>query len=555
MANLIAPRYIAPDPQKTWLAAEQERASQDRTSLARQSETSRSVEAQQRLAQSGAQTAMNLQTQMQNMAQKADMHPLQMIEAQKRNQNLSLSNQAAAQQLILNEDKHELDQLNGIARLSASRVQTQINKSTLEERIRQDGEAPIFSEKINLINQIIADPNRSLSDLKAIDSTGLSGDNLARYNTHYSNAVGNKEEQRTKGLAFKIKQQSDAQKLFLMGKGHLAESDINDPAKFTKAANAYTADIVARHAGSPGAMNVNQGDYTSANGIIDEVTYGNAIRRQAAEERGLELYQSTDSEGKTVNVYVNPASSRGSDGGKPSASQFNKDVSYEIKNLRADPAHAATPADDLEKLAQATVRARYGNARGTGVTGEEAMSQVYSFTPGASETGKELTDGDVLNAYNYAFTLFYGEGDVDWVNKNAKEYGTDGDTAEPFKAKLGHDRWGAYDRRGADFGFSPDKEKTRNSLRDKLEEKGHSVYEEEGIPQWEEVEKKENIGRIYWSRDTTGEQIHLWTYPAIVEDLEKDRIWILTSKMFKGERNPGKASKLTKIETGEDWDW
>ena len=315
MANLIAPRYIAPDPQKTWLAAEQERASRDRTSLARQAETSRSVEAQQRLAQSGAQTAMNLQTQMQNMAIKADMHPLQMIEAQKRNQNLSLSNQAAAQQLILNEDKDELDQLQGIASLSASRTQTEINKRNLEEKIRQDGEAPDLNRIISEFSRLAGDENSTQADVDAVDVSTITGEGLNLVQRARQATRTAVETRKREGLAFKIQQQVDADKLFLMSEGHLDQQDVNDPAKVKASATSYTASVVAGLASLPAASKVNQADFTPASGIIDEIAYGNAVRRQVAIESGATFYQQTDTEGKVTNVYVSPQGSRGDDRG------------------------------------------------------------------------------------------------------------------------------------------------------------------------------------------------------------------------------------------------
>lgn len=346
MANLIAPRYIAPDPQKTWLAAEQERASQDRTSLARQSETSRSVEAQQRLAQSGAQTAMNLQTQMQNMAQKADMHPLQMIEAQKRNQNLSLSNQAAAQQLILNEETHELNQLTGIAKLNRDRTQTQINKEKLVIQSEQDTQAPDLNRIISEFSRLAGDENSTQADVDAVDVSKITGEGLKLVQRARQAARAKVETRKRDGLAFKIKQQSDAQKMFLMGKGHLDQQDANDPAKVKASAASYTASVVAEFANQPAASKINPADFTPANGIIDEVAYGNTVRKQVAIDAGATFYQQTDSDGKVTNVYVSPQGSRGDDRGMTASQRETAIQKLTAQYQVADPSLSFQDARD-----------------------------------------------------------------------------------------------------------------------------------------------------------------------------------------------------------------
>lgn len=476
MANLIAPRYIAPDPQKTWLAAEQERASRDRTSLARQAETSRSVEAQQRLAQSGAQTAMNLQTQMQNMAIKADMHPLQMIEAQKRNQNLSLSNQAAAQQLILNEDKHELDQLQGIASLSASRIQTQINKSNLEEKIRQDGEAPIFSEKINLINKIIADPTTSLADLRAIDGTGLTGVNLVNYNRTYADAVDNKEaqEQRSaQGLARNAVAQQNAA-LIAFG---ATPDQLADPVERAKIVTARNAQIIDGFKNSTSVQSkmVDVNRYKDVNGWIDHAALQGAVQT-------------------ANNMLVKMAKSD-----KPTQTQISGWISTRIKSLTD-----TNPDENVAgHLTASQIRTQAGKDVDSMVKKGRELAATARVTTPPDEVNtdpydpadepldvSEFSTEDIVNMRNFAAATWLespaqmGE----WQDADFK--GGNGEFGKNMLLKVGSNR--------DDWGFSPNSDDSAAAALSYLKENDIPIQESAAA----EHPSKLKPGVVYWVADS-----------------------------------------------------
>lgn len=497
MANLIAPRYIAPDLQKTWLAAEQERASRDRTSLARQSEASRSVEAQQRLAQSGAQTAMNLQTQMQNMAQKADMHPLQMIEAQKRNQNLSLSNQAAAQQLILNEDKHELDQLQGIASLSASRTQTQINKKTLEEKIRQDSEAPIFSEKINLINQMMADPNTNTANLQTLDSNGLSGRNLLEYNILFAKLAAqtsDKEAATAQGLARKTVAQQDAA-LIASGANpaHLA-----DPALRAAALQVRNAAVIDGFMNNPSVVGklVDVADYTDVNGWVDHAALQKAV-------------QTAD------NMLAKMATSV-----PPTQAQISGWISTRIKSLTDSNPDENAPGH----LSASQIRTQAGKDVDSMVEKGRRLAAAQRVTGQGDELSEpnppdgdrppidtsNLSDDMILAMRNYAYATYraaLGDGDVDLDYKADLTIGS-GKDKQIIKGLLGADvAFSLTSRPGIDFGFSPDSPDLQKEFLKKITDEGLEIQEVAGTPN----KADEKPGVVYWVVAPHGEKLKMYT--------------------------------------------
>ena len=129
--NLTSPRYLAPDVTSAAIAGENIASSQAKTNLAKLSFAEQQRRAQVQEGQEERQLAVNLASQMQSMAQKADMHPLQIVQMQKNIHGQSLQNQLSAQQLAENESSFEVDQLTALANLNGKEVSNQLQKKKL----------------------------------------------------------------------------------------------------------------------------------------------------------------------------------------------------------------------------------------------------------------------------------------------------------------------------------------------------------------------------------------------------------------------------------------
>ena len=290
--NLISPRYVAPDVTSAAIAGENIASSQAKTNLAKLSFAEQQRRARVQEGQAERQLAVNLASQMQSMAQKADMHPLQIVQMQKNIQAQSLQNQLSAQQLAENESSFEVDQLTALANLNGKEISNQIQKKNLLDKMQQDNEVPTLQAALNAIRSYANDPkNSDISTLSKVTSAGLSGKNLETFNSaidQASKVILNRRDQDAESIAYNLEQQTLA---VLMQSGALSPANKNNPQAVANAKQVYTQkkfeNILSEFnspqvpvAGSPKAMKM-MAEHTEPNGMLNEASLRQALAADA----------------------------------------------------------------------------------------------------------------------------------------------------------------------------------------------------------------------------------------------------------------------------------
>jgi hypothetical protein len=278
--------------------------------------------------------------------------------------------------------------------LNRDRTQTQINKNNLLDQIGQDAQAGDLNKIISEFSRLAGDENSTQADVDAVDVSMITGEGLNLVQRARQATRATVETRKREGLAFKIQQQVDADKLFLMSEGHLDQQDVNDSKAVKASAVSYTASVVAELANQPAASKINPADFTPANGIIDEIAYGNAVSRQVAIDAGATFATQTDTEGKVTTVLVNPRGSRGDDRGMTASQRETAIQKLTTQYQAADPSLSFQDARDkaTEELGGNIDEASFTKATGAEI--HAIANMAFAITRDAGWTVDTVGSGD-----------------------------------------------------------------------------------------------------------------------------------------------------------------